>query len=50
MGLKHPLQWFVLQNVQGRWRRQGEKGSFGWKYFEINQRKKGTDIPKNEEF
>ncbi|EDR04498.1 uncharacterized protein LACBIDRAFT_295063 [Laccaria bicolor S238N-H82] len=27
VGLKHPLQWFVLQDVQGRWRRRGEKGS-----------------------
>ena len=50
VGLKHPLQWFVLQDAQGRWRRQGEKGSFGWRYYEINQRKKDIDIPKNEDF
>ena len=50
VGLKHPLQWFVLQDVQGRWRSRGEKGSFGWRYYEINQRKKDIDIPKNEDF
>ena len=27
--LKQSLQRFVLQDAQGRWRRQGEKGSLG---------------------
>ena len=50
LGLKHPLQWFVLQDTQGRWRSRGEKGSFGWRYYELNQRKKDIDIPKTEDF
>ena len=50
VGLKHPLQWFVLQDAQGRWRSRGENGSFGWRYYEINQRKKDIDILKNVDF
>ena len=29
VGLKQPLQWLVLQDAQGGWRRRGEKDSFG---------------------
>ena len=53
VGLKHPLQWFVLQDAQGRWRRRGEKGSFGCIYYEIgvkNGKMKDIDIPKIEDF
>ena len=25
VGLKHPLQWFVLQDAQGRWRSRGRR-------------------------
>ena len=53
VGLKHPLQWFVLQDVQGRWRSCGEKGSIGWSYHEISTKKgrvKDIVIPKNKDF
>ena len=53
VGLKHPLQWFVLQDAQGRLRSHGEKGSFGCVYHEIsikNGKMKDIDIPKNEDF
>ena len=53
VGLKHPLQWFVLQDVQGRWRSCGEKGSFGCVYHEIsvkNGKMKVINIPKVKDF
>ena len=53
VGLKYPLQWFVLQDTQGRWRSRGGKGSVGCVYYEISVKKgrmKDIDIPKIEDF
>ena len=43
-GLKHALQRFVLQDGQGRWRKWGEKGSVGCRYYEISVKKGKTKV------
>ena len=42
-GLKHGLQWFLLRDVQGRWRKR-EKGSVGCRYYEISVKKGRTKV------
>ena len=42
-GLKHGLQWFLLRDGQGRWRKR-EKGLVGCRYYEISVKKGRTKV------